>query len=91
MGLIQPCSDVVFLPSQEQGLYELQLRLARQSGEIAAWKRTNRGFISDLRKQLLLWRTIKPADQKEYVLRGRAHVSGVAVPAERPDAELAAV
>lgn len=90
MGVSQD-TDIVLLPSQEEGLYELQLRLARQSGEIAAWKRTNRGFISDLRKQLLLWRTIKPADQREYVLRGRAHVSGSAVPVERPDTELAAV
>jgi hypothetical protein len=90
MGVSQD-SDIVLLPSKEQGLYELQLRLARQSGEISAWKRTNRGFISDLRKQLLLWRTIKPEDQREYVLRGRAHVSGEPIPAERPDAEIAAV
>jgi hypothetical protein len=90
MGVSQD-SDIVLLPSKEPGLYELQLRLERQSGEIAAWKRTNRGFISDLRKQLLLWRTIKPEDQKEYILRGRAHVSGVPIPAEKPDVELAAV
>jgi hypothetical protein len=90
MGVSQD-TDIVLLPSKEPGLYELQLRLARQSGEIAAWKRTNRGFISDLRKQLLLWRTIKPADQREYVLRGRAHVEGRDVPVEKPDAELTAV
>lgn len=90
MGVSQD-SDIVLLPSKEEGLYELQLRLERQSGEIAAWKRTNRGFISDLRKQLLLWRTIRPEDQREYVLRGRAHVSGEAVPTEMPDSELAAV
>jgi hypothetical protein len=90
MGVSQN-SDIVLLPSKEPGLYELQLRLARESGEISAWKRTNRGFISDLRKQLLLWRTIKPEDQREYVLRGRAFVSGEAVPAARPDAEIAAV
>jgi hypothetical protein len=90
MGVSQD-SDIVLLPSKEQGLYELQLRLERESGEISAWKRTNRGFISDLRKQLLLWRTIKPEDQREYVLRGRAHVSGEPIPAARPDAEIAAV
>ena len=90
MGVSQD-TDILLIPSQEEGLYELQLKLVRQSGEIAAWQRTNRGFISDLRKQLLVWRMITPQDQREYVLRGRAHVSGGEVPAERPDAELSAV
>lgn len=90
MGVSQD-ADILLIPSKEEGLYELQLKLIRQSGEISAWKRTNRGFISDLRKQLLVWRMIKPEDQREYVLRGRARVAGEAVPKEEPDAELAAV
>lgn len=85
MGVSQD-TDIVLLPSDEPGLYELQLRLVRQSGEIAAWKRVNRQFISDLRKQLLLWRTIKPSGQREYILRGRAHVAGEPIPAEEPGA-----
>jgi hypothetical protein len=90
MGVSQD-SDIMLIPSQEEGLYELQLKLVRQSGEISAWKRTNRGFISDLRKQLLVWRMITPQDQREYVLRGRAHVAGDVVPAYKPDTELTAV
>jgi hypothetical protein len=58
----------------------------RQSGEIAAWQRVNRGFISDLRKQLLLWRTIPSEGQQEYILRGRAHVRGDVAPLEVPGA-----
>ncbi|MDQ3813663.1 MAG: ABC transporter permease, partial [Armatimonadota bacterium] len=85
MGVSQD-TDILLIPASEPGLYELQLKLVRQSGEIAAWKRVNRGFISDLRKQLLLWRTIKPEGQQEYVLRGRAHVAGQAMPAEVPGA-----
>jgi len=90
MGVSQN-TDILLMPSPEPGLYELQLKLVRQSGEIAAWKRTNRGFISDLRKQLLVWRMIKPHDQHEYVLRGRAHVAGEVVPAQKPNAEVSAV
>lgn len=90
MGVSQD-ADIMLIPSPEPGLYELQLKLVRQSGEISAWKRTNRGFISDLRKQLLVWRMIKPEDQREYVLRGRVHVTGEPVPAAKPDAELTAV
>lgn len=73
MGVSQD-TDILLIPSQEEGLYELQLKLVRQSGEISAWQRTNRGFISDLRKQLLVWRMITPQDQREYIRRGRAHV-----------------
>ena len=90
MGVSQD-TDILLVPSPEQGLYELQLKLVRQSGEIAAWKRTNHSFISDLRKQLLVWRMITPHDQHEYVLRGRAHVAGEVVPAEKPNVEVAAV
>ncbi len=88
MGVSQD-TDIILLPSAEPGLYEMQLRLERRSGEIAAWKRVNREFMTELRKQLLVWRTVKPAMQHEYILRGRAHVSGQAVPTEEPGAILA--
>ncbi|MBV9470390.1 MAG: FtsX-like permease family protein, partial [Abitibacteriaceae bacterium] len=90
MGVSQD-TDILLVPSAEPGLYELQLKLVRQSGEIAAWKRVNRGFMSDLRKQLLLWRTIKREGQQEYVLRGRAHVSGQVIPTEVPGAVVGTV
>jgi hypothetical protein len=85
MGVSQD-TDIILLPSAEPGLYELQLRLHRQSGEIAAWKRVNGQFMTDLRKQLLLWRVIKPQGQHEYILKGRAHITGQAAPAEAPGA-----
>jgi hypothetical protein len=83
MGVSQD-TDIVLLPSNEPGLYELQLRLVRQSGEIAAWQRVNRQFIGDLRKQLLVWRTVSREGQQEYILRGRAHISGAQMPSELP-------
>jgi hypothetical protein len=88
MGVSQDV-DILLMPSDEPGLYELQLRLMRLSGEISAWRRVNRQFMSDLRKQLLLWRTIRPEGQQEYILRGRAHVAGEAIPAETPGALVA--
>ena len=90
MGVSQD-TDILLMPSPEPGLYELQIKQVRQSGEISAWKRTNRGFIADLRKQLLVWRMIKPHDQHEYILRGRAHVAGEVVPAAKPNAQVSAV
>ena len=91
MGVSQD-TDIVLLPAKEPGLYELQLRLVRQSGEIAAWKRVNRQFIGDLRKQLLVWRTVSREGQQEYILKGRATVSGRQdeVPQEEPGAAVSA-
>ncbi|RYX80553.1 FtsX-like permease family protein [bacterium] len=88
MGVSQD-TDIILLPSNEPGLYEMQLRLERRSGEIAAWKRVNREFMTELRKQLLVWRTVKPAMQHEYILRGRAHISGQTIPTEEPGAVVA--
>jgi hypothetical protein len=88
MGVSQD-TDIILLPSQEEGLYELQLRLERKSGEIAAWKRVNKEFMTELRKQLLVWRTVKPEQQQEYILRGRAHVKGQRIPTEEPGAVVA--
>jgi cell division protein FtsX len=89
MGVSQDV-DILLMPADEPGLYELQLRLMRQSGETSAWRRVNRQFMSDLRKQLLLWRTIRPEGQQEYILRGRAHVTGQIIPSEEPGAVVGA-
>ena len=75
MGISQDV-DIFLMPSKEEGLYELQLRLVRRSGETSAWKRVNRGFIGDLRRQLLLWRTITPEGQRTYIRQGRASIEG---------------
>ena len=85
MGVSQD-TDIILLPAKEPGLYELQLRLARRSGEISAWKRVNREFMTELRKQLLVWRTVKPEQQQEYILRGRAHIREQSAPVEEAEA-----
>ena len=85
MGVSQD-TDIILLPAKEPGLYELQLRLARRSGEISAWKRVNKEFMTELRKQLLVWRTVKPEQQQEYILRGRAHVREQSAPVEATEA-----
>lgn len=89
MGVSQDV-DILLMPSEDPGLYELQLRLLRQSGELSAWKRVNRQFMGDLRRQLLLWRTIKPEGQQEFILRGRATIAGETVPHEVPGAVVSA-
>jgi hypothetical protein len=45
--------------------------LHRLSGDDASWHRMNRAFLTELRKQFLQWRSLKPGKQLEYVERSR--------------------
>jgi ABC-type antimicrobial peptide transport system permease subunit len=66
--------ELVTIPAEEKGekdLYKIYLRVYRESGEIASWKRVNRRFLNLLRKQFLLWRTFNVAVRNEFHERGR--------------------
>ncbi|MCG6906152.1 MAG: peptide ABC transporter permease [Desulfobacteraceae bacterium] len=75
-GIMQTVT-VTFCPSQDKpDLYEIRLRLVRQTGEANVWGRVNRVFVNDLRKQLLVWRSL-PAETQEFY-RGRLETAGPA-------------
>jgi hypothetical protein len=48
-------------PSEIEGIDEVRILIYRLSGAQGDWQRSNRVFINDLRKQLLIWRSL-PAD-----------------------------
>ncbi|MBI5831191.1 MAG: M28 family peptidase [Armatimonadetes bacterium] len=48
-------------------VYEIDIVLVRESGDVSSWMRVNRRFLNTLRKQFLIWRTI-PAEEKELYL-----------------------
>jgi len=54
------------VPAGDFGVYEIQLRIRRLSGQATTWVRINRGFLNEVRKQFLLWRTIRPEGKEEY-------------------------
>ena len=54
------------VPAGDFGVYEIQLRIRRLSGQSNTWVRINRGFLNEIRKQFLLWRTIAPEDKESY-------------------------
>lgn len=55
------------LPGQEEaGFLEITVRLERKSGEADAWMRINRAFLHDLRKELLVWRSLDESAKKQY-------------------------
>ncbi|MEC7842633.1 MAG: ABC transporter permease [Candidatus Latescibacterota bacterium] len=55
------------VPSQENAdIYEIELYVERVSGPVAFWERLNLGFMLDMRKQFLVWQTLKTDFQQEH-------------------------
>jgi len=51
--------EILLRPSEDDaGFLEIHIRLTRKSGEVNAWGRINKLFVNDLRKQLLIWRSM---------------------------------
>lgn len=56
-----------FAPSSGDGrFWEIHVRLARESGEAAAWERINKVFLREMRKQLLVWRSLDTENRTYY-------------------------
>jgi len=59
--------DVQFCPAEDEpGFLEIKIRLTRESGEANAWRRINKGFLHNIRKQLLLWRSFDLPTKEHY-------------------------
>jgi hypothetical protein len=55
------------IPTSTEGVYDIRLVVDRESGDISNWKRVNRRFLNTLRKQFLIWRTLKQAERERYL------------------------
>ena len=53
-------------PSDIEGINEVRILISRLSGAQGDWQRANRVFINDLRKQLLIWRSLPPEIMERY-------------------------
>jgi hypothetical protein len=56
-------------PSEIPGIDEIRILLLRLAGTGGDWQRANRVFISELRKQLLIWRSLTPEVMERYRLK----------------------
>lgn len=51
--------DIQFYPARDNPAFlEIKMTIHRESGEESQWKRINKRFIHQLRKQLLIWRSM---------------------------------
>jgi hypothetical protein len=58
---------IVFSPAMwHPGYLEISVELTREAGEMGMWKRLNKGFLDDLRKQMLVWRSLDQERRTSY-------------------------
>ncbi len=59
--------DIQFCPVEGDEAYlEIKVTMERRSGEEQVWQRINTSFLHNLRKQLLVWRSIDDASHKHF-------------------------
>jgi ABC-type antimicrobial peptide transport system permease subunit len=54
-------------PTENPRILEIHLYIQRISGPVAFWQRLNLGFMLQLRKQFLVWQTLKAEIQQEHI------------------------
>ena len=58
---------ITFIPAVDTpGYMEIDVELTRAAGEAGMWRRLNKGFVNDLRKQLLVWRSLEEPVRTAY-------------------------
>jgi len=64
---IKQAVAIAFTPDEDTpGFMQIDVELALIAGEAGMWKRLNKGFVNDLRKQLLVWRSLEESVRTAY-------------------------
>ena len=59
--------DFLFKPAEDEpGFLEIKVELIRESGEANAWRRINKTFLHEIRRQLLVWRSFEDTTKEKY-------------------------
>jgi hypothetical protein len=61
---------LVIRSTDDPEVNELHIELRRGAGQTHTWKKLNRPFLGDLRKQLLGWRKLRPERVVQYIQQG---------------------
>ena len=65
-GIMQKVAVAFCRSAQDPGFLEIRIRLERLSGEANAWRRINKAFLHELRKTLLVWRSLDTVSKDDY-------------------------
>ncbi|MHB1001838.1 MAG: FtsX-like permease family protein [Armatimonadota bacterium] len=63
------------IPTSLEDVFEISLKIHRESGDVSNWKRVNRRFLNTIRKQFLIWRTLRSEDRDRYVAAAHAETA----------------
>jgi ABC-type antimicrobial peptide transport system permease subunit len=58
--------EIRFFWSEELKRYLCEIYAKRTSGLVSKWESSNRRFFDEIRKQLLLWKVLRPKDKERY-------------------------
>jgi hypothetical protein len=59
--------EILFSPSRDNsGFLEINVTINRKTGEVNSWRRLNKTFLHDLRKQLLMWRSLEESTKSDF-------------------------
>ncbi len=65
-GIMQKVAVAFCRSAEDPGYLEIRILLERISGEANAWRRINKAFLHELRKTLLVWRSLDAASKEHY-------------------------
>jgi hypothetical protein len=57
------------VPTEDEDIFAVEIHLTRLAGDISSWKKTNSLFLSSIRKQFLIWRTVPQGEKVAYAER----------------------
>lgn len=66
VGVVQRV-EIAATEDKEQNRWVFGIILRRIMGATTEWERLNRGFINEIREQLLLWRTLPESEKQKYM------------------------
>jgi hypothetical protein len=65
-GIMQKVAVAFCRSVEDPGFLEIRILLERLSGEANAWRRINKAFLHELRKTLLMWRSLDATSKAYY-------------------------
>jgi hypothetical protein len=65
-GIMQNVTIAFCRAVDDDSFLEIRVRLERLAGEANAWRRINKAFLHELRKQLLIWRSLDEDSKGQY-------------------------
>jgi len=76
LGVLQYVNIIFNLP-EGSDVWQMEINLNRKAGPREVWEKNNYNFINVLRKQFLLWRSLRQEEKRTYIAQFSDYRSGV--------------